>query len=195
MLNIPIESIEYKGCLIDIYPDDTPSNPRDYDNLGTMVCFHRRYNLGDTHDFPNPSEFEEFLQHEKNLLAIPLFLYDHSGITISTTPFACPFDSGRVGSIYVTYETLRKEYGVKNITKKIIERATLCLHSEVITYRKYLRGECYGYEITVNNTDVGVGSCWGYYDMDYAVEEAKLAIDAYECTSLPLLAHAGIILT
>jgi len=27
-------------------------NPRtDYDQLATMVCFHRRYTLGDDHDF------------------------------------------------------------------------------------------------------------------------------------------------
>jgi hypothetical protein len=31
-----------------------------------------------------------------------LYLYDHSGITISTSPFSCGWDSGQVGFIYLT---------------------------------------------------------------------------------------------
>lgn len=53
--------------------DQDPINPREYDNLGTMVCWHPRYNLGDkqiecpddwyewlssTFDIPNLSQFE-----------------------------------------------------------------------------------------------------------------------------------------
>ena len=43
------EEQEYKGYIIKIYQDDTSEDsPReDRDNLGTMVCTHRRYNLGD----------------------------------------------------------------------------------------------------------------------------------------------------
>ena len=32
-----------------IQPDDDPFNPREDDNFGKMVCFHRRYHLGDHH--------------------------------------------------------------------------------------------------------------------------------------------------
>lgn len=40
--------------------DPEPFSPRDpeyQENLGTMVCWHRRHNLGDQHDFTSPSEF------------------------------------------------------------------------------------------------------------------------------------------
>lgn len=38
--------------LLQIMLDDVPLNPRtDWDNLGHMVCWHRRYNLGDEHRF------------------------------------------------------------------------------------------------------------------------------------------------
>ena len=43
MKNI-IENEKYK---LEIFDDLNPCSPREFDNLGTMVCFHRRYNLGD----------------------------------------------------------------------------------------------------------------------------------------------------
>jgi hypothetical protein len=50
-----LDSIEYKGHTINIFPDGDAPNPRkEFDSLGTMVCFHRRYNLGDRHEFRDP---------------------------------------------------------------------------------------------------------------------------------------------
>lgn len=36
---------------------DAPNPREDYDNMGTMVCWHRRYALGDKHDFGEPDDF------------------------------------------------------------------------------------------------------------------------------------------
>lgn len=41
----------YKGHNIKIEADESPENPRDWDNLGSMYCLHRNYNLGDKHNF------------------------------------------------------------------------------------------------------------------------------------------------
>jgi hypothetical protein len=61
-----IESIEYRGFNINIYHDDDPSmNPiDDWDMLGTMTCWHKRYSLG--HKQPNcdPDEFMKQLAIE-----------------------------------------------------------------------------------------------------------------------------------
>ena len=39
---------EYRGYTIRLVPDPDPENPREeWDNVGTMRCWHRRYNLGD----------------------------------------------------------------------------------------------------------------------------------------------------
>ena len=35
------------------------------------------------------------------IIILPLYLYDHSGISMKTTPFSCQWDSGQVGWIYV----------------------------------------------------------------------------------------------
>jgi len=45
-----------------ILNDSEPESPRTaYDNLGNMVCWHRRYNLGDPHNFDTSQEFAERL--------------------------------------------------------------------------------------------------------------------------------------
>ena len=44
------EKEEYRGCTINVYYDDTPEDPRTWNNVATFVCEHRRYNLGDEQD-------------------------------------------------------------------------------------------------------------------------------------------------
>jgi hypothetical protein len=182
-----IDSIEYKGYTINIFPDDHPPDPREeFDHLGTMVCFHRRYDLGDQHDFRNPNEFAEFLKEEKPI-CLPLYLYDHSGITISTKSErfrACDpqgWDWGMLGYIYATKEDVRKEYGVKHVTRKILEKVTKLLQSEVQEYDHYLTGNVYGYEITKGERQAGevIDSCWGFfgYPEDDMIAAAKAVID------------------
>ena len=58
---------------------------------------------------------ESFL---KEYIALPVYLYDHGGITISTSPFSCPWDSGFFGIIAVPLDKVRREYRWKNITAK-----------------------------------------------------------------------------
>ena len=73
---------------------------------------------------------------------LPLYLYDHSGITMSTTPFSCPWDSGQVGWIIVSWEDVKNKVG----DKTAVEVGEI-LKNEVKEYDYYLRGECYGFEI------------------------------------------------
>lgn len=44
------EKEEYRGCTINVYYDETPEDPRTWDNVATFVCEHRRYSLGDEQD-------------------------------------------------------------------------------------------------------------------------------------------------
>lgn len=173
-------------CVL-IHQEDGPESPRDWENLGIMVCWHRRYNLGDQHDHKSAKSFfvslaETVLPHEalidkvksgetnlyieytddpddelpyelrddsgcpilsartedelflggnfdeildwidvgvlRTLLGesdqiamLPLYLYDHSGITMNTSGFSDPWDSCQVGYIYMTKEVFLKETG------------------------------------------------------------------------------------
>lgn len=171
-------TIKYKGYEIKILYDEDPlESPREWDNLGTMVCFHRRYNLGDDHGFHDSEDVRDFLR-QYNCIVLPLYLYDHSGITMSCAPFSCPWDSGQVGIIYVEIEQVKKEWGWKRLTKKRREKIEKLLRSEVKTYDDYLTGNIFGYQVERFGEDID--SCWGYYgdpEKSGIIEEAKSAVD------------------
>ena len=164
---------------IDIIPDTDPSSPREWDNLGTMVCFHGGYNLGDEHEYRQKdycgwNELEkDIIRNEDVGVIIPLYLYDHSGITMNTTGFHCPWDSGQVGFIFISKEKMRKEYSYKRVSKKLKKRVADYLRAEVATYDQYLTGDVYGYRITDTEEDSEKDSCWGYYGSDECMSEAE----------------------
>lgn len=153
------------------YDEDTENaNPRQWDNNGIMLCSHGRYNLGDK-QFDDPQQIDEFLEDDKPYVILPLYLYDHSGITISTTDFRDQWDSGQVGYIYTTKAKLKKNGHTKIPTKaKIIE----FLKGEVKSYDDYLTGNVFGFvEYEVDKCDQDyehkkdINSCWGFLgDLD-----------------------------
>ena len=110
---------------------------------------------------------------------LPLFLYDHSGITMRTTGFNDRWDSGQVGWIYATRQALLEEYSTKRLTKNVLESARRVLKSEVETYAQYLEGDVYGYVIRCPGCEEEFDSCWGFYGLDYCEEEAKSAAKSY----------------
>jgi hypothetical protein len=176
------ETLEYKGYEIKIENDTCPLNPRkDWDgHVGTMVCFHSRYDLGDDHEHTVES-LNEFLS-ENDCIALPLYLYDHSGITMNTTGFSCGWDSGKVGVIYATYDHVKEMFGWKRLTKKRIEKIKTYLKGEVETYDDYLTGAVYGYTISKDDEEIEDGSCWGYFGYDHEksglLETAKEVVNA-----------------
>ena len=207
-MNDAIHEETYKGFKIQIVPDLDPMNPRiEFDNVGTMICFHKRYNLGDKHeyrheDYAGWDELCDQLRQDfgKNPLILPLYLYDHSGITISTSPFSCPWDSGQVGFIVCSLKKAKEEWGMKGslrngwdsiatpvmiplsnryLRRTLREAATQYLEGEVKEYDQYLRGEVYGYRVTDPEGEE-TDSCWGYYgDYKYPLDEARSIIDWY----------------
>ena len=199
------ETIKYKRCTIRIEIDDDPQSPRECDNVGTMLCCHRKYSLGDRR-----TTAEEIIAVTKqtDVIWIPLYLYDHSGITMSAgTPglggggeewmsssgrFACDsmgWDTSTVGIIYCTKQKAVEEYGKQRFTKKVYDQAVACLFSEVEEYARYLEGNVYGY--TVESPDgEDIDSCWGYIegganrDEWYCVQDAKRVVDSWRTQRL-----------
>ena len=177
---------------IRIVRDENAENPRTaWDNVGTMACWHGRYKLGDIRPKESPEDFVKELP--EGTVILPLYLYAHGGITMKTSPFSCPWDSGQVGIIYVTQEKLKHELG-ESKDEPMEDRAKRVLESEVETYDQYLRGEVFGYIIEETETcSLGhehvkeVESCWGFYGSnieengildnvpDYMIEAAKKA--------------------
>lgn len=215
---------EYKGCNIKIYHDDCANSPREDDNFGTIVAWHRNYSLSDDKKFSMSLEGwarsiiadehiealekyeeeqttkleytyeatqDELLEYaEKSNLIVPVYMYDHSGIALSTSSFGCRWDSGQVGWIYVSHEKIIKEYGTLDL-----EKANALLISEVKVYGQYVNGEVYGY-VTEDAEGEEIDSCWGfigYSNDEYMIQQAKDSIDNHEKEKLPLLANAGLL--
>ena len=188
------------GGQLELHIDESPQDPREDDNLGTMVCWHRSYRLGDRNGFGEPNDFMGWWEDEggEDGVLLPLYLYDHSGITMSTQPFSCPWDSGQVGYIYATREKILEEYkkeieeewsrsaylGIKqSIPKEVQNRVRALLVSEVELYDCYLRGDVYGYIITDADGD-HQDSCWGFYGsvetsgiLEYLTDEARHVLE------------------
>lgn len=162
---------------LDIMTDPDPMNPRrDWDNIGTMVCYHTRYDLGDcksTREGPSTiiphtdvrydcssdgaEAFVEWAQEalkQGTIVLASLELYDHSGITMRVCDWneeafgrgRTGWDSGIVGWIFITKEQAGKEFILKD-GETWQERARKAIEGEVETYDNYLRGDVYGYNL------------------------------------------------
>lgn len=158
--------------VLEIEQDTNPENPRNWDNVGKMVCFHKSYNIGDKHDYNKDDyqswdELEAAIREKENVVAIlPIFMYDHSGITISTSAFSCKWDSGQIGFIYTTKEGLEYIGCKESDAEKILE-------NEIEQYDQFVTGDVYGFRIyKVDKCSLGheheteIESCWGFYGDD-----------------------------
>lgn len=178
----PIQTIQHKGYTINIDYDPSPESPREWDDLSTIYSNSRRYDF-DGHGI------EELIQEvDGNIYdnVIPwnligkkyyyrkVWMYDHSGVTVRTAeenPWGnmgyMAWDSGLMGVIVVDKKKAKKEWPTN--TKA---RAEKWLDGEIENLDTYCRGEIYGYEVLDENEDV-IDSCWGFYDLDECIAEAK----------------------
>ena len=183
------EQIEYKGHHIDICYDFDPESPREWDNLGTFYTAHRHY--CPEKRFDEHFDFEEVCDERpgnlresflKKYIALNIYLYDHSGQTVSSGPFSCPWDSGWFGIVAVSVEKVKKEFGWKKITDARRRKIEGYLQGEIDTYDHYLRGEVYGYRITpAGDKDNVIESCWGFYGkegIETIESECRATIDS-----------------
>lgn len=205
------ETFEHAGLTVKLFYDSDPeyANPREHDgNLGVMFCDHPHYVLGDK-DTPDPrpaveeraeeihASFEahlvKHLQENGARVILPLFLYDHSGVSISAGgrldtgaddfdrtgrhPFdSAGWDTSSVGVIYDTEET-RKECGLADdVTDEEIERQ---LREEVVYYNAYLTGQVFCYAVEDADGE-HLDSCGGFLEADVHSEDAYVRVQARE---------------
>jgi len=181
-----IETRRSGNRVLKIHLDEFAESPREHDNLGIMACSHSKYRLGDV-QIESQEQLDELLQDA--VVRLPLFLYDHSGLSILTGPN--PFDrdgwdTSRLGVMYTTREKIRECFGDDPPSD---EKIVKCLEGELETYNQYLSGQVYRYELSeAKKCDLGdehleeIDSCAGFYDEneiyaetgseDWEVEEA-----------------------
>jgi len=181
-----IESIEYKGYTIKIIPDDDSESPRDWDNLGIMVCQHKKYNLGDTDHEINLDncrcwdDVVNAIRMQDGFSLIPLYMLDHSGLAIRAGQGFSDVDShgwdwGQIGFIFTTHEKLKELFPVDFDEPDVLKTIESELMREVEVYNTFISGEVVGYTIEIE--DEIVDSCWSFYSVTDAIKEAKSVVD------------------
>jgi hypothetical protein len=178
---------------IEIVQHEDAENPREWEaNLGTMLCRHRRYSLGD-HEatasvrdaldcagIASWDEAEQYLrEHHGAAVVLPIYLYDHSGLALSTAPFSCSWDSGQVGLIYATRDLVLANWNRKRLTRKLRAAAEDALRAEVEVYHRYVNGDVWGYRV-LDHSGEELDSCWGFYGREMAEEEAEASLRHYQ---------------
>ena len=98
---------------------------------------------------------------------LPLWLYDHSGITMScgarVGQFADAWDSSQVGWIIALKDTIIKELCATEENWR--EKAEENMRADVKIYDQYLTGEVYGYTLYEQKDAEWdeIESSWGFY--------------------------------
>ena len=132
--------------------DESADNPLNNDRLSKIVTWHSRYNLGDEQPTERPVEWLEnilsnngidvpgdalmddmleLFEEHVGIISI-VYMYEHSGISLSLSPFSCNWDSGSVGFAYIEYS-----YAKSNGTHDIGDMKRV-LKDELTEYSYYI---------------------------------------------------------
>lgn len=77
----------------------------------------------------------------KDYLWLPIYKYEHGGISLSTGSFNCQCGSGQCGIIYARKEDIRKEFG--SLTKETIQKIYGIFENEIENLSSYANGDVY----------------------------------------------------
>ena len=127
----------FGGFVFRVIADPDPVDLRADDPVTRIVTWTRRLVVGDEHDFEDPDAFLASVQPDD--IVLPLYVHDHSGISLALGPFNDRWDSGQAGYVLVTSEKLR----AIGVDPADTERVGEIVAGEVGEQQRYLNGECY----------------------------------------------------
>lgn len=110
---------------------------------------------------------EQIIYTSEDVYILPLFLYDHGGLTVSAVRFPSKWDSSLVGYVYTTKDALDSIGCVYNSREDVED----ILKSDIQLYDEYVKGEVYGFSIVEYDEKYGneygeIESSWGFYGSD-----------------------------
>jgi len=176
----------HKGVNYTVAVDDAPSNPLDFDNLGTIVMFHRResygnisFGAGQEQDMIDYEASIERLTAKHKAVMLTVYAYSHGNIVFTAdfnTYMRWPdhrWDAGQIGFIYAENDRIREWFGVKRVTKAMRVKAYAILRSEIEQYSNYVSGDTYMFKIEGDEND-----CWyDGYTYSEVIDNAEAMID------------------
>jgi hypothetical protein len=192
------ETYAVGSAKIHIRQDDNTESPREWCNSWTWYSNHRRYSFDRDYKtrhwykiddiFDGETEEGEtvrdaILRQNPDLLDVrPIYMLDHSGVSVSLGSFNDPWDSGVGAFAVITREQAEKDCpDLKGNDEKLKERAYGWLKDEVETYQQFLSGEVYGY-VVEDGSGEELDSCWGYYSIKDALDDALSQVSVKDRT-------------
>ena len=183
MYNDIIDTAIVENLTVNVYSDndnDNINNPLTSECylFGTVSCFHREYNLSsENSEFTDQDDLKRHIRL-KNVISLPVYLYDHSGITINTTGFSCRWDSGEIGYIHITKEEIYKEFNVKRISSELLKKVYANLKGTISFINDYLTGNIHYFEIIDTDSEEILEAVYGYVGnsdicLNEGISEAK----------------------
>lgn len=151
---------------INIKPCDG-ENPREFDEVGKLFVTNRcRYASNESEldfdDFTTGDLEKDIEKLDKmGFFALPVSVYDHSGVKIYIGGPCDRWDSGYIGFYLIDKKQYKKDFNVKRINKKRLEKIA---SAQIAEYNAYCNGEVYCYDLTCNGKEVD--SLGGFYGLD-----------------------------
>jgi len=136
-----IETVNYKSHVINIFRDDRPENPREWDSNTGIIIHH-----------------PDFLRHYE------VIEEDHIDGDVISLDFTL---HGYVHKICVPKSDVRRNYGCRRISRKVKDRILCVLSLEAEVYVAWVNGDVFGYQTYKYGVDEVVDDCWGYYGADF----------------------------
>jgi len=132
-------------------------------STGILIYYRKgsRYCLGEVRETDTKLEKLEVKVIAGSVWGLPVYAHVHSGTVLSTTPFSCPWDSGRSGIAICEKKLFDNE-----------EDAHQAIRAHVEAFNQYLRGDVWTYTIEDQSGET-VGGCSGFYGLDHCEREAK----------------------
>lgn len=157
------------GRWVEVVHDDVTDAIKDLEQVTKWsLCFVRKYKGLDINNFNvddpvGSSEFNEELDQieAEGGLVVPIYMLDHSGVSVSLTPFGDKWDSGCGG-----YAVLTK-IEIDSVFDGDKEKANAELENVVKIIDAGLNGRVYGLCMyDPSNEDNKCESIWGFIDTD-----------------------------
>lgn len=126
---------------------------------------------------------EYLLNRLESKAILPVYVYEHSGSAISTTPFGCRWDSGQIGFIYIAdKEKFKKAFGLKKMNN---QKALEVMDSFISEINEIWQGSVYKFVIEDSESGEYIDSCGGFFGSKKDVIDEMLYYICIENMDIP----------
>lgn len=175
---------EERTHFLELWYDQMEENPLNY-ALCSVDLFHRREGcwVGSDYDwrdykgirdkYTEPSDYD-YIKGLKEIVrrsgvVLPVYCYEHSGVTFNCSSFSDPWDSGQVGYAYMTTEQIA-ELGWPKGKKGRKAAAEEYIRRMVGVMAAYANGDIYGFSIFDKDGN-WIESLGGFYSSHYEEDD------------------------